>query len=67
MLSNLFFAFPPQRVGAFRIECVCANGFTVHGQRLAVRDDLADVAVLAIASADRVGGGNNGSPDRRGC
>src|ERR1700756_4753724 len=67
MLSNQFFALPPQRVGAFRIECVRANAFAVNSQRLVLRHDLADVAVLAIVSPDLVSRGNNGSPDRRGC
>jgi len=67
MLSNQFLTLPPQSLGGFAIECVRANAFTVDAQLLVLRDDLADVAVLAIPSPDVVSRGNKASPDRRGC
>jgi hypothetical protein len=67
MLSNQFFTLPPQCLGGFAIECVRENAFAVEAPRLVIRDDLADVTVLAIASPDLFSRGNNASPDRRGC
>src|SRR6266436_8460690 len=67
MLSNQFFTLSPKCLRGFGIECVSANAFGVNSQRLVLGDDLADVAVLAILSADLFSGRYKASPDRSGC
>src|SRR5882757_358485 len=67
MLSNQFFTLSPKRFGSFGIDCVGANAFVIDCQRLVLGDDLADVAVLAILSADLFSGHYKASPDRSGC
>jgi hypothetical protein len=49
MLSNQFFAQVPQCRCGLAIKCVRANAFAVDTQWLVIRDNLAQVAVLAIA------------------
>src|ERR1700756_2952405 len=66
MLSNEFFTRSPECVGGFGIECVGANAFGVNGQRFVLGDDLADMAVLAISSADLFSGRDKAGPDRSG-
>src|SRR6266404_5909661 len=66
MLSNQFFTLSPKCLGAFGIECVGANAFVIDRQRLVLGDALADVAVLAILSADLFCGRHKASPDRSG-
>src|SRR5258707_3386713 len=66
MLSNQFFTLSPKCLGGFGIECVGANAFVIDCQRLVLGDDLADVAVLAILSADLLSGRHKASPDRSG-
>jgi len=66
MLSNQFFALFPQCLCGFAIECVRADAFAANAQRPVFRNDLADVAVLAILSADLFSGRNKASPDRGG-
>src|SRR6478609_2140423 len=66
MLSNQFFSLSPECFGAFGIECVGANTFAIGCQQLVLGDDLADVAVLAILSADLFSRRDKASPDRSG-
>src|SRR6201984_1783462 len=67
MPPNQFFTLPPERFGGVGIECVGANAFVVNSQRLVLRHDLADMAVLAIVPPDLFGRGNKAGPDRGGC
>src|ERR1700693_1683817 len=66
MLSNQFFTLSPECLRGFGIKCVRTNAFAVDCQRLVLGDDLADVAVLAILSADLFRGRHKASPDRSG-
>src|SRR6478735_7582594 len=66
MLANQFFTLSPKCFGAFGIECVGANTFAIGCQQLVLGDDLADVAVLAISSADLFSRPDKASPDRSG-
>src|SRR5260370_34476413 len=66
MLSNQFFTLSPKCLGGLGIECVGANAFAIGCQQLVLGDDVADVAVLAISSADLFGRGNKAGPDRTG-
>jgi len=67
MFSNQLFTLLPKFLSGFGIECVRTNAFAVDAQRLVLRDGLANVAILAIVSADLFGRGNNAGPDRSGC
>src|SRR6266550_5399907 len=67
MLSNQFFTLSPKCLCGFGIECVGANAFAVGCQQRVLGDDVADVAVLAISSADLFSGRDKASPDRSGC
>src|SRR6476659_2879435 len=66
MLSNQFFSFSPECLGGLGIECVGANAFAIGCQQRVLGDDVADVAVLAISSADLFSGRDKASPDRSG-
>src|SRR4029077_20394962 len=66
MLSNQFFTPSPECLGGLGIECVGANAFAIGCQQLVLGDDLADVAVLAIASPDLFSGRDKAGPDRSG-
>ena len=66
MLSNQFFTLSPKCLGGLGIECVGANAFAIGCQQLVLGDDVADVAVLAISSADLFSGRDKASPDRSG-
>src|SRR5215831_18736902 len=66
-LSNQLLTLLPESLGGFGIECVGANAFADNAQLPVLRHDLADVAVLAITSANLLSRGNKASPDRGGC
>src|SRR6476620_11060055 len=66
MFSNQFFTLSPECLGGLGIECVGANAFAIGCQQLVLGDDLADVTVLAISSADLFRGRDKASPDRSG-
>src|SRR6476661_331262 len=67
MLANEFFTFSPECLGGLGIECVGANAFAIGCQQRVLGDDVADVAVLAISSADLFRRRDKASPNRSGC
>src|SRR5690349_15655349 len=66
MFSNQFFTLSPECLGGLGIECVGTNTFGIGCQQLVLGNDLADVTVLAISSADLFSGRDKASPDRSG-
>src|SRR5580704_9167492 len=65
-LSDEFFTFLPKRLSGIWIERVSAHSFTYGADGDVVRNDMADMAVLAISTSDLVGGSNDRGP-YRGC
>src|SRR5579864_6747961 len=65
-LSHHFFAFLPERLSGFRIDCITAHTFADGGDGRIGRHYLAYVAILAISPTDVVSSGNYGCP-HRGC
>src|SRR6266481_1504306 len=61
-LPNEFFAFLPECLGIIWIQRVSSDAFAPDVERHVVRNNVADVAVLAISAADLVCGRNNCSP-----
>src|SRR4029077_15602619 len=64
-LSHHFFAFLPERLSGFNIDCISTHSFADGSDGRIVRHDIANVAVLAISPTDFVSRGNYGSPHRR--
>src|ERR1700758_496799 len=65
-LSHHFFAFLPERLSGFRIDCITAHTFADGGDGRVGRHYLAYVAILAISPADVVIWSKYGRP-HRGC
>src|SRR5579864_4528234 len=63
-LSDQFFTLLPERLSVFRIECIPAYSFADAADRHVVRHHFANVAVLAIATADFVSWSHHGGPHR---
>src|ERR1700740_765111 len=63
-LSDQFFTLLPERLSVFRIECIAAYSFADAADRHVVRHHFANVAVLAIATADFVSWSHHGGPHR---
>src|ERR1700730_2630081 len=63
-LSDQFFTFLPKRLGILWIQRITAHSFAYGTDGHVVRNDIADMAVLAISAADLVGGSTNTGPCR---
>src|SRR5215831_15031178 len=63
-LSNEFFTFLPECFSVFWIERVSAHAFANGSDGHGIRNDVANVAVLAISAADFVSGSNRTGPHR---
>jgi hypothetical protein len=62
-LSNEFLAFSPEGFSGHGIKRVCANTSAVGGNHVAVGNDLANVAILAVSATDLIGRGHDCGPD----
>src|SRR4030095_7568730 len=65
-LPDEFFASLPERLSSVRIERILAHTFAYGVDGHVIRNDLADVAVLAVSAADLVSWSNDTGP-HRGC
>src|ERR1700738_2666799 len=63
-LSDQFLTFLPERLGILWIQRITAHSFADGADGHVVRNDIADVAILAITAADLVSGGNYAGPHR---
>ena len=63
-LADHLFTFFPELIGSIWIECICSYSFADGGDNCIVADNISDVAVRAISTADLVGESNDGGPHR---
>lgn len=64
--SHHFFTFLPEGFGVGRVQCVGSYTLADSGNGEIIGNDIANAAVLAVATANLVCGSDHGGPDGSG-